>query len=298
MTQTASLPDSAHALVSVPFSGSVLTPAVSRAIVVAAAASLDRAASAGKSTQTVPRLVVLEMGSTPYAGLESYSPFCVKVNRALRVHGLSYERRTIDNFSLGRVNPQKQWPVLLVDDEIVTDSTAILARLESIGARSLLPTDPALRSEAWLWEELADTALNGFYVAARWADEDNWPQVKQAYFADAPAPVRALVAPLLRRRIVQGLVARDVWRAGAEACWVRYGKLLDQLDTRAPEAGFWLGEELCVADLALFAQLHGLRNALTPKQRDRIGKRARLCAYLDRVHEATGVPEDAPLPMK
>jgi glutathione S-transferase len=295
MTQTA---DSAllRASVSPVSLPGMLTPAASRALVTAAAASLDRVA------RSTPRLVVLEMGATPFPDLESFSPFCVKVNRALRVYGLAYERQTVDHFSLGRVNPQKQWPVLLLDDEIVTDSTAILARLETLGvaaaATSLVPTDARARGEAWLWEELADTALNGFFVAARWADEDNWPQVKQAYFADAPAPVRAVVAPLLRRRIVQGLVARDVWRAGAAACWVRYGKLLDQLDTRAPEAGFWLGEDLCVADLALFAQLHGLRNTLTPKQRDLIGKRGRLCAYLDRVHEATGVPGEGPSPAR
>ena len=31
-----------------------------------------------------------------------------------------------------------------------------------------------------------------FLVAARWADEENWPGVKSAYFAGMPAPVRAV----------------------------------------------------------------------------------------------------------
>ncbi len=71
------------------------------------------------------------------------------------------------------------------------------------------------RAEALLWEELADTALNGFVVAARWADDDNWARGRDAYFGDAPWFVGKLIAPQLRRRVVANLVARDVWRTGA-----------------------------------------------------------------------------------
>ncbi|MFO0635403.1 MAG: hypothetical protein U0168_21370 [Nannocystaceae bacterium] len=97
-----------------------------------------------------------------------------------------------------------QVPVLLVDGEPIADSTQILARIETLGGRSLLPADPRLRAEALLWEELADTALSsGFLVAARWADADNWPRTRAAYFGAMPAPVRAIVPALLRRGVVR-----------------------------------------------------------------------------------------------
>jgi glutathione S-transferase len=42
------------------------------------------------ATPTVPKLVLCELGETRIPGLESYSPFCLKANRALKYLGLPY----------------------------------------------------------------------------------------------------------------------------------------------------------------------------------------------------------------
>jgi glutathione S-transferase len=99
--------------------------------------------------------------------------------------------------------------------------------------------------------------------------------------------VRALIAPRIRARVVGGLVARDVWRRGADACWARFEAVLDHLEWRAPRKGFWVGNSLSVADLGLFAQLHSMRTPLTAPQRDALASRLQLSAYLDRVDRAT-----------
>ena len=124
---------------------------------------------------TPPALVLCELTDPAVDGLESYSPFCLKVHRALRAAGLSYERRHEANPGAFRaLNPTGQVPVLLVDGEPVFDSTRILARIETLAIVPLSrSSDVAARAEAWLWEELADTSLNGFLVAARWADDRN-----------------------------------------------------------------------------------------------------------------------------
>ena len=233
-------------------------------------------------------LVLCELQDTGLPELESWSPFCLKVHRALRAAGLRYRRRTAARPDAWRhLNPTGQVPVLLVDGDAVCDSTRILARIEGLGGRSLLPSDPIARAESLLWEELADTALNGFLVAARWADADNWPRTREAYFAAMPRPVRAIVPAILRRRVVRTLVARDVWRRGATDCWSRFETLLDALEARAPAQGFWVGPRVGVADVALFAQLHGLRSALTEAQGRAVGSRTRLAAWLDRVDQST-----------
>ncbi|MBZ4423013.1 glutathione S-transferase family protein [Myxococcus sp. RHSTA-1-4] len=235
------------------------------------------------NTKALPSLTLLELADPGLPGLESYSPFCLKVHRALKYAGLPYTRACAGNPASHRAhNPTGQVPVLLVDGEAVPDSTNILARLTL-----LAPDRFAASPEALLWEELADTAVNGFLVASRWADERNWPATRAAYFASMPAPVRAVIPNLIRRKVVRGLVARDVWRAGPEACWRRFESLLDQLDARAPEQGFWLPGGLGVADLALFGQLHSLRTPLTPWQAGQVALRKRLSTWLDRVDEAT-----------
>ncbi|HEX6836461.1 MAG TPA: glutathione S-transferase family protein [Polyangia bacterium] len=232
---------------------------------------------------STPELVLCELADPGLPGFESFSPFCLKTHRALQAARLPYTRRhgsRPDAFR--RYNPARQVPVLLVDGQPVADSTEILRRIVE-----LRPGAIAAEPEAWLWEELADGALYGFVVAARWADDRNWPLTRAAYFAGMPSLIRAIVPDRIRKRVLAGLHARDVWRAGAERCWARLETLLDQLDARAPERGWWCGRSLSVADIALFAQLHSLRTPLTASQAASLARRKRLSAWLDRVHEET-----------
>jgi glutathione S-transferase len=241
-----------------------------------------------------PELVLCELVDPGIPGVESHSPFCIKVHRALRAAGLAYERRFADRpDAYAKYNPTRQVPVLLVDGAPVCDSTLIVARIEAMAGRFAPALDASARAEAWLWEEFADTALNAFVVAARWADDRNWPTVRDAYFGTAPWIVRALVAPRIRAKVIGALVARDVWRRGADACWARFELLLDHLEWRAPVRGFWLGDALSVADIAIFAQLQSLRTDLTPAQREMLASRAELSAYLDRVDRATSAEHAA-----
>jgi glutathione S-transferase len=247
-------------------------------------------------THPQPQLTLCELDETGLPDLESYSPFCLKVHRALLVHGLRYTSRRGSPRDFRNLNRAGQVPILLIDGQALPDSTLILARLEALSVRPLhagLP--PGVVAEALLWEDYADTALNGFVVAARWADPANWPAVKDAYFHKMPALIRAIVPGLLRRKVRKALWARDVTRHGLDAAWARLEVILDQLERRAPVEGFWLGPTLTAADLALFGQLHSLRTPLTPMQGAMVDRRRRLAAYLDRVHRATRRPADARL---
>jgi glutathione S-transferase len=230
-----------------------------------------------------PDLVLCEFLETGVPGLDSFSPFCTKVARALRAAGLRYvSRRSADPGAFRGLNPTGQVPVLLVDDEPIYDSTRILAKVKEL-VPGAFPDHP----EVLLWEELADTHLNGFLVAARWADDRNWPRVRDAYFAGAPWFVRTFIAPRIRARVLRSLQARDVWRAGDEACWASFLATLDAFEARAPESAFWLGSALSSADIALFAQLQAHRTDLTPWQSREIALRPRLSRWLDRVDAST-----------
>ena len=242
-------------------------------------------------TTRLPRLTLCELRDASAHGVESHSPFCLKTHRVLGALGLSYERRHFAHpGQLGALNPLGQVPVLLIGEEAVADSSRIAARLEALAGRTLDggALDAQARAEAWLWEELADSALNGFLVAARWADDANWPAVRDAYFADMPALLRAFVPGRIRARVIGNLVARDVWRAGPDACWGRLEGLLDHLETRAPREGYWMHPRaISIADVALFGQLRSLCTPLTPRQSERVRARGALSAWIDRVDAAT-----------
>jgi glutathione S-transferase len=172
-------------------------------------------------------LELCEVTDASAHGLDTLSPFCLKVQRALHAAGLPYTRRHGALPSSHKaLNPTGQVPVLLVDGRPITDSTAILRWIVEQGGLEASP-------EAWLFEELADSGLNGFTVASRWADETNWPRMAAAVFGGMPAVLRWVVPGRVRAGVVKNLVARDIWRAGPDACWARFRTLLDHLDARA-----------------------------------------------------------------
>ena len=126
-------------------------------------------------------LILCEVGDPEVPGLESLSPFCIKVHRALRHLGMPYERRHgrgPGDFS--DLNPVGQVPVLIVDGEPVSDSTTILQRIGVAG--------PA---EAWLWEEFAAVSVERSAQGDPGRGLPGWPRIRQDVVARAGGPAPA-----------------------------------------------------------------------------------------------------------
>lgn len=244
-------------------------------------------------TTKQPKITLCDVGQTTVPGLETYSPFCLKVHRALKVVGFRYDMRYGTPPQFTDLNEAAQVPVLIVDEEeVICDSTRIFERLEELsvsrGGPSLLPHDPRARAEAWMWEDYADRALSGYVTAARWADDRNYPIVRDTFFKEVPWLLKNLVASRIRSKMLDQLVARDVLRAGEEECWREFRRTLDHLEQLAPQRGFWVTrDQVTVADLAIFGMLHSLRTPLTEAQAREMTLRPALTDYLDRVDEAT-----------
>lgn len=244
-----------------------------------------------KTLTATPTLELFELALDPTPDHESYSPFCLKVHRALKAADLPYTRTALDMPSRTTpFNKAGQVPVLRIDARHVADSTPILAAINTLTDGMFTLHDPRADAEARLWEDWADTVLSGFVSTARWADEDNWSRVRPAYFPNMPAPVALVVPAMIRRSVLKGLHARELTRRGLDACWERLEHTLDDLERRAPQRGFWMGDKLSVADLAIFAQLHSLRTELTPAQRDAVNRRPALTAWMELVARATTLP--------
>jgi glutathione S-transferase len=243
------------------------------------------------TTQT-PALTLYDFpASTGHARWASFSPFVLLVERALRLAKLPFKYEQISMMRLRSLNPVGQLPVLAIGGENVADSTRILQRIDTQLAPGSLTRglDARGAAEAWLWEELGDTALYPQVLATRWADERGWPVPRKAFFGGLPPVVRDVVANMIRKKTLASLVGRDFTRSGLADCEARLQRVLDQLEARAPEQGFWMGEAPSVADLGLFAQLHQLRLPETAFRAADIEKRKRLSTWLDRVDTATSV---------
>jgi glutathione S-transferase len=208
---------------------------------------------------------------------------------ALRLSSLSY---TVENranpAAFRHLHPGGQVPILLAGERVVADSSEILRFIQT-RTHALTLSNERDDACAWQWEDYADSNLSTFVTAARWADNDNWLRTKQAYFAEMPRLLRAVVPALLRRRVLGALQGREGLRSGYASLWESFARTLDRLERLAPlgssDEPFWLGH-VSVADAALYGHLQALRTDLTPSQRDEVERRPRLCAYLNRVHDA------------
>jgi glutathione S-transferase len=240
-------------------------------------------------TTPAPKVTLFDFpASTGIDGWESFSPFVLEVSRALRLARLPFEMKQVNMMKLKEVNPLGQLPVVAFGDEKVADSTRIMARLEALVPGSMTGgLDARGAAEAWLWEEFADTSLYPYVLTTRWVDDRGWPVPRKHFFGAMPAPLRAIVPGIVRRSVKKKVFERDFTRAGLDACYERMRRVLDSLEARAPEDGFWLGPKATVADLGLFAHLHSLRLPLTPWQAEEVARRTTLSRYLDRVDAAT-----------
>jgi len=189
------------------------------------------------------------------------SPACVKVARALRLLELPFG--------------EAEGAVLVFDGEPMQDAGAIFRRLDRLVPGVLVPREPRLAAEAWIYAELAERSLHPFVLGALWVDPKNWPAVRDARFGRASWLSRTFVAPRVR--------AEHAYRARRDDL----GPLLDALEERAPYEGFWVSAAPTVADLGLFAELDALRSPLTARQAQDLARRPKLSDWLDRVEQAT-----------
>lgn len=243
--------------------------------------------SSATAAAQVPHLVLCEVGPDTH-GLESLSPFCLKIHRALKFYGLPYERRyAVRPDEHKKYNPIGQVPVLLIDGKPVPDSTAILHALEDLTDKSLLPADARQCADAWLWEDYGDGVLGYYAFATRWFDDRNWAALVNEHFQSMPSFLKPWMPNRIRKQILKKMSHMEFIRIGQDGCWARFQQHLDLLEGRVPDSGFWVGEQMTVADIGLFGILHCMRSDLSPWQMNEINRHPRMRAWLDRVDALT-----------
>ncbi len=152
-------------------------------------------------------------------GLPNPSPFCMKLETYLRMAGLDYKVAEV----LRPGSKTGKCPYIDLDGEIIADSGAIIAALES---RFGHPVDGKLtlsqRGESLAFQRLLDEHLYWVAVYGRWVAQP--PALRQAFLVQlgiprAIAPIAAWVGKRRYRRVLhaQGLGRQEpeaIWQAG------------------------------------------------------------------------------------
>jgi len=214
------------------------------------------------------------------------SPFCMKARICLQLKGVPFRRvtRTLDRLpELRRLNPLGKVPVLVRDDEVVVDSSAIVRWLEARHPDPpLLPSDPAARAYCDLIEEWADEALYFVVGGFKWLNPAN----RAAALASTAEELGGgLLRPLYARLHVRQVSRRyRAWGYGPDALDVLEQRMRDNLatlETLLDQRAFLLGRQGTVADIAVFAQLVWMRGYVERRLLDDVPRVARWLARME-----------------
>ena len=216
----------------------------------------------------------------PRFGLPDPSPFVTKAEVLLKMAGLDYRTDTTGF----RKAPKGKLPYIDDAGTIVADSTFIRRHLETAHGidfdRGLTPADKAV---GWAVERMCEEHLYWAIMDSRWLVDENWVKGPRLFFDFVPAPLRPLVAFIVRRQIRSALRAQGLGRharSDIEALAIRD---LDSISILLGDKPWLLGAEPSGFDASVWAFVAG---SLCPHFTSPIGEHGRslpnLVAYRDR----------------
>lgn len=143
---------------------------------------------------------MITLHSFPGVGsLPSLSPFCFKMEAYFRLAKL--EHRTVFPKTPSKA-PKGKLPFIEDGGRLIGDSGFIIDYLKATYGDPLdSDMSPAERASAHAFRRLFEENFYWCMVYARWFDDANWPESKQAIFGRMPLPLRLIAPPLIRRSL-------------------------------------------------------------------------------------------------
>jgi glutathione S-transferase len=212
----------------------------------------------------------------------SRAPYTEKVRRALVLKGVPFELREPSGpEDYRRWSPKTGLlPVLTLDDELVSDSTDILLRLDELHPDPpLLASDPTAAGQQRRLEDWADESFLWYF--------QQWVRLSQAQATGESAQPRR-GTPTWLRRLGAWLRTGGTWERPETALLRgmedRLGDLVNFLGTRR----FFYADRISMADLAVYGMLLTMRNDWIPGSARLLAMRPALLEFMRRVEEETG----------
>jgi glutathione S-transferase len=151
----------------------------------------------------------------PLWGLPNLSPFCVKLETWLRMAELPYEAHALRGPPRSKTGklPYIERP----DGTLLSDSTTII---DTLSRERGVDLDAHLserqKAEAVLLQRTFEEHLYFLALYERWVDDAGWKRCAPEMFRSVPAPVRAIVPPIVRRKVRRDALGQGLARLDDE----------------------------------------------------------------------------------
>jgi glutathione S-transferase len=239
------------------------------------------------SKNTMGKIQLYQFG--PVGDQESASPFCVKVQRAMRYKRIPFDViNATSPRQVRKLNPRGKLPVMVDDGVKLADSSDIIRHLETRHpAPRLYPQDPRTRATALMLEDWADESLYWHVVYERWQIHEQFSKFAEVIFEPVPALVRPMVKLVFGRQTRGALRGQGLGRLSVDEQRGKFRAALDWLDSMV-DGQFLCGADFSIADVAVAAQVGALNIPFTPVAEAEIHSHAKVMRWLDRTFEAVG----------
>ena len=221
-------------------------------------------------------------------GMRSVSPFCLKLEMLLAHLELDYSLVIEPD---PRKAPKGKMPWAKIDGEVFADSEIIIEvidrRTDGLVYAGLTPQE---RAYGLGLVRLAEEHLYWLMAAARWLDDDWWPNVKRDFMKIIPAFIRTPISSLIRRRMKQTIMLQGL---GAHTSEEQFGfarRDLAALQDAVSESRFLFGDKISVFDMGIAAILAGIYDNQPATRLTYIANEfSELQAHTERVQSSLGV---------
>ena len=218
------------------------------------------------------------------------SPFNEKIQRMLNHKGIPFEERY---WTLGErkkvraLNPTGKLPALQNGERVVCDSTDVAHYIEQhFPQKPLIPSDPRLRAQVHVLEDWADESLYFYEMHLRFTTPGNRERNIPRMVEHEGAFLRWLLAKVVPGGIVRITGAQGIGRKSIEQLLVDVERHITAVDSLLDGTDWLVGNQLSLADLAVYAMFQALRDA--DMVADMLARYPAVTAWMMRVEEHTG----------
>jgi glutathione S-transferase len=217
----------------------------------------------------------------PYFGLPDGSPFCIKALILLKMSGLAHDVERMDF----KKAPKGKAPYLTDGDKIIADSHFLMRHLEaSHGTNFSGEYNTGDLAKGWSVARMLEEHFYFLSMGIRWLNDENFYKGPYQFFAAAPAPIRPLVARIVRGKVRKTQNLQGLGRHTSDERLELAKGDIDAVEALLADNSYFLGDRVSGVDASVCAFLWA---ASTPYFESPIGDyirtRPKLTAYIKRM---------------
>jgi glutathione S-transferase len=191
------------------------------------------------------------------------SPFCSKVEAYFRLSKIDYTAQIAN----AQKSPKQKLPTVKLDNQVICDSSVIVAHFESISANPMdAGMTPLEVSIAQAYRALFEEKLYFVAAWARWADDTAWVSYRPAitgYFGKLGLPsfLHAFFAKMARKQVLNSIRAQGIGRHSPDEIYAMGAEILRAISTFLGDKTFFMGEQVRTIDATAYAFLSAIIDA-------------------------------------